>query len=56
MPAEEALADELPWLRWLPEEERRLCIRELLADLRAGAETRVLALNCGGMGRSAART
>jgi PHD/YefM family antitoxin component YafN of YafNO toxin-antitoxin module len=40
--AEELLAEELPWLSWLPEEERPICIRELLADLRAGAETGLL--------------
>ena len=40
--AEELLVEELPWLRWLPEEERPICVRELLADLRAGAETGLL--------------
>jgi PHD/YefM family antitoxin component YafN of YafNO toxin-antitoxin module len=37
--AEEALRDELPWLRWLPENEQADCLRELLADLLAGADT-----------------
>lgn len=41
-PAEEALAEELPWLTWLPEEERLTCVRELLADLMAGADTGLL--------------
>jgi PHD/YefM family antitoxin component YafN of YafNO toxin-antitoxin module len=40
--AEEALAEELPWLTWLPEEERAACIRELMADLMAGADTGLL--------------
>lgn len=40
--AEEALAEELPWLTWLPDEERPNCVRELLADLLAGAETGLL--------------
>ncbi len=40
--AEEVLAEELPWLHWLPEHERPQCVRELLADLRAGAETGLL--------------
>ncbi|MBF6174267.1 hypothetical protein [Nocardia blacklockiae] len=37
--AEEVLAEELPWLHWLPENEQVQCVRELLADLRAGVET-----------------
>ena len=37
--AEAALAEELPWLTWLPAEERPSCVRELLADLVAGADT-----------------
>lgn len=37
--AEELLAEELPWLHWLPEQERWICIRELLAHLVAGADT-----------------
>ncbi|GAA2006394.1 hypothetical protein [Catenulispora subtropica] len=37
--AEELLADELPWLHWLPEDERPQCVRQLLADLAAGADT-----------------
>ena len=40
--AEEALAEELPWLTWLPVEERPACVRELLGDLLAGAETGLL--------------
>lgn len=40
--AEEALAEELPWLTWLPAEERPACVRELLGDLLAGAETGLL--------------
>ncbi|GAA2468084.1 hypothetical protein [Winogradskya humida] len=40
--AEEALAEELPWLTWLPAEERLTCVRELLADLMAGADTGLL--------------
>jgi hypothetical protein len=40
--AEEALGEELPWLTWLPEPERATCLRELLADLVAGAETGLL--------------
>lgn len=37
--AEEALREELPWLHWLPENEQADCIKELLADLMAGADT-----------------
>jgi len=40
--AEELLAEELPWLHWLPETERGGCVRELLADLVAGADTGLL--------------
>ncbi|MEV4351388.1 hypothetical protein AB0J83_43585 [Actinoplanes sp. NPDC049596] len=40
--AEEALAEELPWLTWLPAEERLTCVQELLADLMAGADTGLL--------------
>ncbi|MEY9946393.1 hypothetical protein [Kitasatospora sp. GAS1066B] len=40
--AEEVLAEELPWLHWLPETERGTCVRELLADLVAGADTGLL--------------
>ncbi|MGH3931338.1 MAG: hypothetical protein ACRDTF_15365 [Pseudonocardiaceae bacterium] len=40
--AEELLAEELPWLHWLPEQERWSCIRELLAHLVAGADTGLL--------------
>ncbi|MEU6721527.1 hypothetical protein ABZ897_59655 [Nonomuraea sp. NPDC046802] len=37
--AEEVLAEELPWLTWLPDAERRECVRELLSQLLAGADT-----------------
>ncbi len=40
--AEAALAEELPWLTWLPADERPTCVRELLADLVAGADTGLL--------------
>lgn len=40
--AEEALAEELPWLTWLPDSERVACVRELLSDLVAGADTGLL--------------
>jgi len=40
--AEELLAEELPWLTWLPEAERHICVRDLLADLVAGADTGLL--------------
>lgn len=40
--AEDALAEGLPWLAWLPETERAACVRELLADLVAGADTALL--------------
>ncbi|GAA3377939.1 hypothetical protein GCM10020367_55580 [Streptomyces sannanensis] len=40
--AQELLAQELPWMHWLPAEERAECVRELLADLAAGAETGLL--------------
>ncbi|MFB4279019.1 hypothetical protein ACBJ59_27270 [Nonomuraea sp. MTCD27] len=37
--AEEVLAEELPWLTWLPDAERHECVRELLNHLIAGADT-----------------
>lgn len=37
--AEEVLAEEISWLHWLPENERPHCVKELLADLVAGADT-----------------
>jgi hypothetical protein len=37
--AQEVLAEELPWVTWLPDTERRECVRELLAHLIAGADT-----------------
>jgi hypothetical protein len=40
--AEEVLAEELSWLHWLPENERVECVKELLADLIAGADTGLL--------------
>jgi hypothetical protein len=40
--AEEALSEELPWLHWLPESEQHSCVRELLTELIAGAETGLL--------------
>lgn len=40
--AEELLAEELPWLTWLPETERHACVSDLLADLVAGADTGLL--------------
>lgn len=40
--AEEILAEELPWLTWLPAAERLACVRELLDDLVAGADTGLL--------------
>jgi hypothetical protein len=40
--AEELLAEELPWLTWLPAPERFTCVQELLADLVAGADTGLL--------------
>lgn len=32
------LAQELPWLHWLPEASRPICVQEILRDLAAGAE------------------
>jgi hypothetical protein len=37
--AVDLLAEELPWLTWLPHTERLTCVHELLSDLVAGAET-----------------
>lgn len=37
--AEEVLEEELPWLTWLPDMERQECVRELLSNLIAGADT-----------------
>jgi hypothetical protein len=37
--AEEVLAEELPWLTWLPDTERHACVHELLNHLIAGADT-----------------
>lgn len=38
--AEEALSEELPWLVWLPAEERPQATSELLDNLLAGVDTR----------------
>lgn len=35
----EALEGELPWLRWLPEDDQAACLRELTDDLAAGVDT-----------------
>jgi hypothetical protein len=40
--ASDLVAEELPWLRWLPAKERGACVAELLGDLAAGAETGTL--------------
>lgn len=37
--AEEVFAEELPWVKWLPAHEMTACVRELLDDLIAGADT-----------------
>ena len=37
--AGDALTEALPWLAWLPVDEKVACRQELLDDLRAGAET-----------------
>ena len=37
--AGEAMVHTLPWMAWLPSEDRAGCLTELLAHLRAGAET-----------------
>ncbi|MBW8487556.1 hypothetical protein [Actinomadura parmotrematis] len=37
--AEEVFAEELPWLRWLPADDREQCVRDLLGELLAGAHT-----------------
>jgi hypothetical protein len=37
--AEDLLADELPWLPWMPRAEQRACLSEILTHLAAGAET-----------------
>jgi hypothetical protein len=37
--AEDVFAEELPWLKWLPAEERPRAVNELLDDLLAGADT-----------------
>jgi hypothetical protein len=40
--AAEVMAEELPWLRWLPNEEQPECVAELLGHLTAGADTGLL--------------
>lgn len=35
----DALAGELPWLRWLPEDDQATCLRELTDDLAASVDT-----------------
>ena len=37
--AGEAMVATLPWMAWLPSEDKISCLAELLAQLRAGAET-----------------
>lgn len=37
--AEDVLAEEIPWLHWLPAGDRAECVGELLAELNAGAAT-----------------
>ena len=37
--AGDALKEALPWMAWLPIEEKVSCLQELLDDLRGGAET-----------------
>lgn len=37
--AENLLADELPWLQWLPKSEQVDCLDDILTQLAAGAET-----------------
>lgn len=37
--AENILTEQLPWLHWLPPDERDDCVKDLLAHLAAGAET-----------------
>lgn len=37
--AERLLADELPWLQWLPSGEQTDCLSDILTQLAAGAET-----------------
>lgn len=36
---EEILTEQLPWLHWLPPDEREDCVKDLLAHLLAGADT-----------------
>jgi hypothetical protein len=36
------VSDEMPWLIWLPEDERARCVHELVANLAAGADTGTL--------------
>ncbi len=36
------LERELPWMRWLPREEREQCVEDLMGEFEAGAHTGVL--------------
>jgi hypothetical protein len=36
------IADEMPWLTWLPDDERATCVQQLLTNLAAGADTGTL--------------
>lgn len=37
--AADALTESLPWVAWLPVDEKVKCLQDLLDDLRAGADT-----------------
>lgn len=37
--ADEIMQASVPWLHWLPDDDRRNCINELVAELEAGAAT-----------------
>lgn len=37
--AGDSLTETLPWMAWLPREEKTACLQELLDDLRAGVDT-----------------
>lgn len=36
------LTEVFPWMRWLPEDERALCVAEMLADLSSATDTGTL--------------
>ncbi len=38
-PAARLLAEQLPWLAWMPKPEQQACLSEILTHLAAGAET-----------------